>query len=261
MTVSTKVPLILLPGGIMPAQLRYGPLIEALGPGVQAVIKDLEVYAGPSIPAAYALETELDGISRKADESGFARFHLYGHSGGGAFALAYVAVHPERVLSLALDEPATDFSDEETAAIAGLDQRMRQLPEEDAFAEFIRFSLRPGVQLPPSPPGPPPAWMANRPAGLEAIKTVFLKHRVDRERWRDFDGPVYYSYGSLSADSCELMRDRLSTFFAHFTSELYEGLHHFNTSHAAQPERVAAALRRLWSSVPGRPDARRAATT
>jgi hypothetical protein len=30
------------------------------------------------------------------------------------------------------------------------------------------------------------------------------------------------------------------------TVELYEGLSHLNTSHAAEPERVAAALRRLW---------------
>jgi hypothetical protein len=28
---------------------------------------------------------------------------------------------------------------------------------------------------------------------------------------------------------------------------LYDGLHHLNTSHQAQPERVAASLRRLWT--------------
>jgi len=32
------------------------------------------------------------------------------------------------------------------------------------------------------------------------------------------------------------------------TVELYEGLNHLNSSHAAEPERVAAALRRLWNS-------------
>lgn len=245
------IPLMLLPGVIMPGQLRYGPLREALGPDVEAVIKDLEVYEGPSVPRAYSVETEVAGITRKADEVGFTRFHLYAHSGGGAFALAYVAVHPKRVLSLALDEPATDFSDEETAAIAALDQRMRQLSEDDAFTEFIRSSLRPGVEPPPRPAGSPPPWMAKRPAGLEAIKAAFLDHRVDRERWRGFAGPVYYSHGSLSAESCALMRDRLAGVFPDFTSELFEGLHHFNTSHVAEPQRVAAALRRLWARAPG----------
>lgn len=249
MISSVKVPLILLPGAINPGKLRYTPLLEALGPGVAAVIKELEVYAGPAVPDGYSAETELASISSKADEVGFTRFHLYGYSGGGAFALAYVAVHPERVLSLALDEPATDFSEEETAAIAGLDQRMSQLSEDAAFSEFIRSSLRPGVELPPAPPGPRPPWMANRPAGLEAMKSVFMTHRVDRRRWRDFAGPVYYSYGSLSAESCELMRDRLAGLFPDFTSELFEGLHHFNTSHTAEPERVAAALRKLWARV------------
>ena len=32
------------------------------------------------------------------------------------------------------------------------------------------------------------------------------------------------------------------------TVELYDGLSHLNSSHAAEPERVVAALRRLWDS-------------
>ena len=114
MANSDKVPLILLPGGMMPGLLRYPPLIEALGPGVEPVIKELEVYAGPSIPEDYSVDMEVEAISRKGDEAEMARFHLYGYSGGGAFALAYVATHPDRVLSLAIDEPATDFSEEQT---------------------------------------------------------------------------------------------------------------------------------------------------
>jgi hypothetical protein len=39
---------ILLPGGVMPANLAYGSLIEELGDDVDAIAKDLEVYAGPS---------------------------------------------------------------------------------------------------------------------------------------------------------------------------------------------------------------------
>jgi hypothetical protein len=44
------------------------------------------------------------------------------------------------------------------------------------------------------------------------------------------------------------MRDRLAGVFPDFRPELYEGLHHLNTSHAAAPGRVAAALRRLWGT-------------
>ncbi len=191
------------------------------------------------------MDTEVEGISRKAEDVGFEQFHLYGYSGGGAFALAYVAIHPERVLSLALDEPATDFSEEETSAIAAFAERTSHLSQEEGMAEFVRVLLRPGVEL-PRPEGPPPPWMANRSAGLPAARRALLAYRLDPQRWRKFGGPVYYSYGSLSAESFELMRDRLAKFFPHFTSELYEGLQHFNTSHVAEPERVAAALRKLW---------------
>ena len=35
----------------MPADLAYGSLLEALGDGVDAIAKDLEVYAGPEPPS------------------------------------------------------------------------------------------------------------------------------------------------------------------------------------------------------------------
>ena len=39
--------MILLPGGVMPAQLAYADLIAALGSDVDAVAKELEMYSGP----------------------------------------------------------------------------------------------------------------------------------------------------------------------------------------------------------------------
>lgn len=251
MATFEKIPLILVPGVIAPAQIRYAALIEALGPGVDAVSKELELYAGPSIPDDYGVDTEVEGISRKANQADLDRFHLYGYSGGGACSLAYVAAHPERVLSLAVDEPATDFSAEDRAEFADFAERTsRLLSEEEKFVEFVRLSLRPGAQLPPQSEGPPPPWMATRPAGITAMMSAFVAYRVDTEGWRHFDGPVHYSFGSLSTERCEWMRGRLAGIFPHFTSELYEGLHHFNPSMTAEPQRVAAALRKLWSTAP-----------
>src|SRR6266849_719989 len=97
---------ILLPGGVMPADLAYGALLEALDDDVEAIAKELEVYAGPEPPPGYTLDHEIDGVLRAADEAGFERFHLVGYSGGGASSLAFAAKHPERLLSLALLEPA-----------------------------------------------------------------------------------------------------------------------------------------------------------
>ena len=78
----------------MPAALRYAPLIKELGDSTRALAKELEVYAAATPPAGYAIECEVEGISRAADAAGFDRFHLYGHSAGGACALAYAAAPP-----------------------------------------------------------------------------------------------------------------------------------------------------------------------
>ena len=245
-----RVPVIFLPGILMPAALRYEPLLQVLGGDVDAVTKDLEVYRGPSVPPpGYSLDMELDGIARAADEHGFARFHLYGHSGGGACALAFTAVHPERVITLAVDEPATDFSPEDLQEIREVFLPMLELPPDELGRQFVRTMFRPGVEPPPRREGPPPPWMADRPAGVTAFVRALSEADVPADRLRTFDRPVYYSYGSLSNETWERKARRLADVFPNITVELYEGLSHMNTSHVAEPERVATALRRLW----GRP--------
>jgi pimeloyl-ACP methyl ester carboxylesterase len=68
---------------------------------------------------------------RVADDAGIDRFHLYGHSAGGAVALALALAHPDRVLTLAVDEPASDFTDQGNAAYGWAEfERALQLPPE-----------------------------------------------------------------------------------------------------------------------------------
>src|SRR5207247_8162627 len=124
---------ILLPGGVMPADLAYGALLEALGDDAEAIAKDLEVYAGPDPPPDYSLDYEIDGVLRAAREAGFERFHLVGYSGGGASSLAFAARHPERLLSLTLIEPAwlgNDGLSAEEQAVRREFDRMASLPPE-----------------------------------------------------------------------------------------------------------------------------------
>jgi pimeloyl-ACP methyl ester carboxylesterase len=115
----------------MPADLAYGSLIEALGDDVDAVAKDLEIYAGAEPPVGYSLDHEIAGVLRTAEEFGFERFHLVG-SGGGASSVAFAAKHPGRLLSLALLEPAWMGNDELSPE------------EQDLWREFDRIAtLRP----------------------------------------------------------------------------------------------------------------------
>ena len=241
---------ILLPGIVLPVEPAYGALIAALGPDVDAVAKDLEVYATPEPPEDYSLEVEIAGVLREADAHGWERFHLVGYSGGGAASLVFAAARPERLASLALLEPAWagtwDLSAVEKALWLEHD-RLERLPDDQFMPAFMRFGLRPGVPLPAPPPGAPPPWMANRPAGIRAILRAFKRSDLDREALRRFDRPVYFALGALSnPDQYEEIAKRLGRVFPDFELELFEERHHFDPPHRIEPERLANSLKTLW---------------
>jgi pimeloyl-ACP methyl ester carboxylesterase len=244
------VRVILLPGIVLPAQPAYSALIDALGPDVEAVAKDLEVYATPEPPEDYNLEVEIAGLLREAERRGWERFHLVGYSGGGASALAFVAARPERLASVALLEPAWagnwDLSPSEKAVWLEHD-RLAGLPDGQLMPAFMRFGLKPGVPLPAPPPGDPPPWMSKRPAGIRAMLRCFKQGDIDREALRRFDRPVYFALGGLSnADQYAEIAKRLSGVFPRFELEVFEERHHFDPPHRIEPERLARSLERHW---------------
>jgi pimeloyl-ACP methyl ester carboxylesterase len=241
---------LLLPGSVLPADLAYGALIAALGDRATAVAKDLEVYASDSPPGDYSLDTEVAGVLDTAAAQGWDRFHLVGYSGGGASALAFAAKHGERLLSLALLEPAWagdwDLSPAERALWRQFDE-LADLPTEQFMAEFIRLGLRSGVAPPPRPDGPPPPWMAKRPAGIRAFMRTFKSYSLEREALRQFKAPVYFALGALSnPDEYGEIAERLSKVFPDFTLEVFEERHHFDPPHRIEPDRVATSLLRMW---------------
>lgn len=244
-------PLILLPGSVMPADPAYTALLAELGPAVDARPKELELYAGAAPPADYSLATEVAGITRVADEAGFDRFHLLGYSGGGAASLAYAVEHPERLLSLAVMEPAFAGWQRMTPEERANFERFRPLLAMDGPEQMARFQalqLAPGVAPAPPPPGPPPAWMALRPAGVRAILTTFLSSDLDLDALERFERPVWYALGGLShPDYFRRMADRLAAVFPDFTVEVFPDRHHFDPPHRTEPQRVAASLRAFWS--------------
>jgi pimeloyl-ACP methyl ester carboxylesterase len=241
---------MLLPGIVLPAEPAYGALIEALGPDVEAVAKDLEVYATPEPPQDYSLEVEIEGVLREADAHDWARFHLVGYSGGGAASLALAAARAERLASLALLEPAWagnwDLSPAEKALWVQFD-RLEGLPVDQFMSTFMRLGLKPGVPLPAPPPGDPPPWMAKRPAGIRAIQGAFKRSDIDGEALRHFDRPVYFALGALSnPDQYGEIAKRLSGVFPDFELEVFDERHHFDPPHRIEPERLANSLKKLW---------------
>src|SRR3954468_8019618 len=116
----------------------------------------------------------------------------------------------------------------------------------------MRLQLAGDMILPAPPAGNPP-WMAKRPAGIRAYVDALRRHRVEPAQYADFASPVYFSRGSRTHPRWEAMQTRLAGLFPDFTGEVFEGLHHLNTSHQAEPDRVAATLEAFWKRSEERP--------
>ena len=243
---------VLLPGGVLPAQPAYEALLIQLGDDVDARTKDLEMYGGETVPPpGYGLETEVEGIRRLADSAGFEAFHLVGYSAGGASSLAFASRHPERLRSLVLMEPAWAGREGQSPEEAAVFDRFRAIPKlrpHEIMPAFIRTQLAPGVEPPAPPPGPPPPWMASRSAGIGGFLAAFDAFEPDFDVLRRFDRPVYFALGGRSnPDLYAEIAHRLAGVFPDFTLDIFEDRHHFDPPHRLEPARLAAALREFWT--------------
>jgi pimeloyl-ACP methyl ester carboxylesterase len=246
MPQSARLPVVFVPGGVTPVGLSYAPLLQELGDEIEPLLKDLEVYAADEPPAGYSIQVEVDALERTVDAARLRTFHLVGFSGGGAVSLSFAAQHPDRLRSLAIYEPANvpgPWLPEEHPEMVAADAT---LGPEQMLAEFTRRQLKPGVDLPGQPPGPPPPWMAKRPAGLRAMMAAFPADATDREALRRCAFPVYLAYGLLTAENMVRRVQLLAGLLPDVWIEAYPGLHHFAPPQRSQPAKYAAALRQLW---------------
>lgn len=244
------VDVIALPGGVMPAAIRYQSLAAALSGEARLHTKDLEVYAGDTPPHDYSIRQEVEAVERFADSLGLERFHLLGYSGGGFVSLAYAGAHPERLLSLALFEPASipgPLSAEESDLFRRLDAELGALSGAEFMAAFVRLHLREGVAAPPPPPGPPPPWMAKRPAGLAAMMRAFAEHPFDRDSLRRCAGPVFLGYGDLTGVHEEIRAGILARLFPDVRVRRFAGVHHFVAAEQIYTPEHVQILRELWA--------------
>jgi pimeloyl-ACP methyl ester carboxylesterase len=123
-------------------------------------------------------------------------------------------------------------------------QRLLREDPPRALTQFMRLELQPGVEFTPPASGPSP--LPNRPGGIAAILRAFEQHQLDLDTLRAFERPVLYTRGSLSTERYERSAQRLAEIFPNFREVVFDGIHHFNTSHQAEPARVAALLTNLW---------------
>ena len=132
--------------------LGVGPLEE----GYAVTAPDLPGYGGspPVPPDDYAVPALAELMTRLADELGWDRFVLVGHSWGGAIACHVAAAHPERIRALVLvdsghldyaDTPGADLSASVEDLVAEGDERRLRLPDRDAVVHML--DVEPGDVL------------------------------------------------------------------------------------------------------------------
>jgi pimeloyl-ACP methyl ester carboxylesterase len=242
------VPVIALPGGVMPAAMRYTPLTTALAGKVDFHLKDLEVYASEEPPADYSIEAEVEAVTRFADSVRLRRFHLLGYSGGGFVSLAFAGTHPDRLLSLTLFEPASvpgQLTAEEAELYSRLRSTLAGLSGPDFMRSFMELQVRPGVELSP-PAGPPPPWMRNRPAGIAAMLAAFGAYPFDRNQLRRCDFPVFLGYGDLTGEHEAIRAGVLAQLLPDLHVRRFAGIHHFVTPEEIYSKDHLRALSDLW---------------
>lgn len=245
-----KTQVIALPGGVMPAAVRYGSLKAALGDQVDLHVKDLEVYATDEPPPEYSIGLEVDALAAFADSLKLERFHLLGYSGGGFVSLAFAGTHHERLLSLAVFEPAR-VPGKLTLREATMDRQLRRALAGKTGPEFMRTfvteQLRSGIEAPPSS-GPPPPWMGKRPAGLAAMLNGFRSYEFERSRLRNCTFPVFYGYGDQTTEMVELQAEVLGGLLPDVRIKRFAGMHHFVAPEQIYTPEHIRALREIWGT-------------
>lgn len=193
---------------------------------------------------------EVEAVARFADSLGLERFHLLGYSGGGFVSLALAGTCGERLLSLALFEPASvpgRLSPEGASLYRRLGDQLGGLSGPDFMRTFMRLQLRPGVE--PAPPtGPPPPWMRSRPAGLAAMMAAFGRHPFDREQLRRCDFPVFLAYGDLTGEHEAIRAGVLARLLPDLHVRRFRGIHHFVPPEAIYTDDHVRLLRELWTA-------------
>ena len=144
---AAAAPVVMLHSSLA-SRSQWGALAARLAPRHDAIPLDLCGYGEQPMPATrrpFTLDDEVQSVAARVDRllpSG-TRFHLVGHSYGGAVALRYAQRHGERVASLALYDPVafslldgTDGLGELAAEVARLVDVHRYHEATRAFVDF-----------------------------------------------------------------------------------------------------------------------------
>jgi pimeloyl-ACP methyl ester carboxylesterase len=128
------------------------PLFAAHLKGFHLVIPDIPGFGESSqVPTdSYSFESQIGRIDRFVEVLKLDRFHMAGNSMGGALTATYGAKYPEKVLTLALLDPAGAPSENKSEVARQLEQGNNPLLVANA-ADFDKLMALLFVKTPPIP--------------------------------------------------------------------------------------------------------------
>jgi pimeloyl-ACP methyl ester carboxylesterase len=178
-----------------------------------------------------------------------ARYHLVGHSYGGAVALAAARARPERVESLVLFEPvlfsvlvAEDPEQEAAREITAVrDDTIVALERGDPLGSgerFVDYWMEPG------------AWAAMLPTRRDAIAGLMgtVKAETPLAEFANLDVPVLYLTGSASPASGRGVARLLTKVLPRVTAVEIDGVGHM--APVTHPDRINALIERHLDGAP-----------
>lgn len=228
-------PVVLLLHSSASTSGQWRALIEQLAPNFHVLAPDLQ-GCGKS-PAWHfqrplRLDDEVDALAAVIERAG-PRFHLVGHSFGGAVALRLALRHADRLASLSLYEPvlfslikAAQGPDwQEVEAIASETTALLEAGEvETATARFVNYWMGEG-HFERQPEARRPALVAGMPAVKGHWQALF-NEPTPLEAWRALPGPCLLMSGEASRASALGVAARLETALPRLQRQRFAGVAH-----------------------------------
>jgi 2-succinyl-6-hydroxy-2,4-cyclohexadiene-1-carboxylate synthase len=111
--------------------------IEEFSPTHRVLVMDLRGHGRSEAPrdrSAYTLEQVASDVRALIDHAGFGRFHLVGHSMGGAIAQEIALGDQERVITLTLEDTAFNRAQGRSEELARYSAERNRIAEEEGMA-------------------------------------------------------------------------------------------------------------------------------
>jgi pimeloyl-ACP methyl ester carboxylesterase len=127
--------------------------IEAFAPTNRVLVLDNRGHGRSEAPAdraSYTVEQMALDAEALAIEVGFERYHLVGHSMGGAIAQEIALASPGRLLSLTLEDTSPSFNLSRSGMIANIAEMRNQIAERKGMAALA--ALASPFPIPPHMP-------------------------------------------------------------------------------------------------------------